>query len=161
MRPLYRYSVEYSRAGRRANAFVRACDGQEARAQFKALYPGAHIDKMILLPTPRGRPPKTEPTTRDLEIVAMRLTGATWREIGIAFGLTPQRASASVSGAGLLKPAKAAKIGRSGPRGQTEPVTTARLSEIRKLLNQAGWTHRMIAEHLHVSLSTVGRARKL
>lgn len=109
---------------------------------------------------PRGRPPKTEPTTRDLEIVAMRLTGATWREIGLSFGLTPQRASASVSGAGLLEPAVAAQLSRSGPRGPTPPVTPELLKSISTLLD-AGLSHRAIAAQLHVSLSTVGRARKL
>lgn len=48
-RTLYRYSVEYARGGSRANAFVRGCDEKEARAQFKAIYPGADIEHITSL----------------------------------------------------------------------------------------------------------------
>lgn len=114
---------------------------------------------MTKVTRPRGRPPKTEPTARDLKIIAMRKKGATWREIGAKFGLTPQAVSQLVNGTGLLDPAKSAALKRPGPRGPTLPVSPALLKDIRILLN-AGWTHRTIASELHVSLSTVARARK-
>lgn len=49
MTQLYRYSIEAQRFGNHFNAFVCGVDEAEARAQFKALYPGAVIEKITSL----------------------------------------------------------------------------------------------------------------